>query len=352
MASLSPSEALVLVTGGSGFLGTYCIIALLNAGYQVRTTIRSLTKSSFITTSLKTGGISDASLKNLSFIAADLTKDEGWPKAAEGCTYILHVASPFPANLPKHEDDLIIPAREGTLRVLRAAKISGVKRVVVTSSFAAVAYGHPAQSSPFTEESWTDTLSLDVTPYEKSKTVAERAAWDYVNSPEGEGLELSVINPVGIFGPVLSSDFSTSIILIQRQLNGDLAGCPRLVFGIVDVRDCASPHLLAMTHPKAAGERFIGISGKAMSVQEIAFCLKERMPNEARRTKTRILPDWLVRFIALFDGEVRSVAPMIGKRIDGSGEKAKKVLRWEPRSREDAVVATGESLVRLGLLKK
>ncbi|KAF8858231.1 nucleoside-diphosphate-sugar epimerase [Acephala macrosclerotiorum] len=349
---VSPSETLVLVTGGSGFLGMYCIIALLNAGYHVRTTIRSLSKTSSVKTSLKTGGITDTSLKSVSFVAADLTKDEGWSQAVAGCTYILHVASPFPANLPKHEDDLIIPAREGTLRVLRAAKKADIKRVVVTSSIAAIAYGHPAKSIPFTEESWTNISGPDVTPYEKSKTIAERAAWNFVKSEEGKGLELSVVNPVGIFGPVLSEDFSASIILIQRLLNGDLAGCPNLVFGIVDVRDCASLHLLAMTNPAAAGERFLAIAGPAMCVQEIAMCLKDRMPEEARRTKTRVLPDWLVKCIALFDAEVKSVAPMIGKRIDGSGEKAKRVLGWEPRVREDAIVATGESLVRLGLLKK
>lgn len=346
----SPSETLVLVTGGSGFLGSYCTLYLLEAGYVVRATVRTISKSSAVKEALKNAGVTESSLDRLSFFAVDLTKDEGWDKATSGCTYVLHVASPFPSRLPKHENDLIIPAREGSLRVLRAAKAAGVKRVVLTSSFAAVGYGHPAQSSPFTEESWTNISGSDVAPYTKSKTLAERAAWDFIKSPEGQGLEMSVVNPVGIYGPVLSGDFATSIILVQRLLNGNLPGCPNLTFGIVDVRDVASLHLLAMTSPAAAGERFLAIAPRSMTVQEIAITLKRKLPELSKRTPTRVLPNFLIRIVALFDPATASVIPQLGKFKDATNIKAKELLGWEPRSREDAIVATAESLVKLGLV--
>lgn len=347
----SPSETLVLVTGGSGFLGSFCIIDLLKAGYIVRATVRSLSQSSPVKDSLKNAGVEESSLDRLSFFAADLTKDEGWAQAVAGCTYVLHVASPFPAHTPKHENDLIIPAREGSLRVLRASKAAGVKRVVLTSSFSAVAFGHPSQTAPFTEESWTNTSGSDVSPYTKSKTLAERAAWDFVKSPDGQGLELSVIIPVGIYGPVLSKDFSTSIILVQRLLNGDVPGCPNLSFGIVDVRDVSSLHLLAMTNPAAAGERFIAIAPRSMTVREIAITLKQKLPELTKKTPTRTVPNFLLRIVALFDKEIASVIPMLGLWKDATSEKAKNVLGWEPRTREDALIATAESLVNLGLVK-
>jgi nucleoside-diphosphate-sugar epimerase len=348
----TPSDTLVLVTGGSGFLGAHCVVALLAAGYNVRTTVRSLNRQDEVRKMVQTGGVSDSLLNNLSFAPADLTQDDGWPEAVSGCTYVLHVASPVPTGAPKHEDDLIIPARDGTLRVLRAAKSAGVKRVVVTSSFAAIGYGHPQQDKPFNEETWTNLAGGKLPPYQKSKTIAERAAWDYIESEDGKGLELSVINPMGIFGPILGQDFAPSIILIRRLLDGDIPACPQISFGVVDVRDVASLHLLAMTLDGAPGERFIATSGPAMTIQEMALVLKERLPEVARKTPTRVLPNFLLRIIALFDKEVGLITGELGKKRDGTNEKAKTVLGWNPRSREDALVATAESLVKFDLLKK
>jgi dihydroflavonol-4-reductase len=226
-----------------------------------------------------------------------------------------------------------------------------VKRVVVTSSFAAIGYGHPQQDKPFNEETWTNLASGDVPPYQKSKTIAERAAWDFVKGEDGKGLELAVINPVGIFGPVLGKDFATSIIIVQRLLNGDLPGCPQISFGIVDVRDVASLHLLAMTHEKAAGERFIAISPPSMTIQEMALVLKKRLPELAKKAPTRVLPNLLLRIVGLFDKEVAFIIGELVKK-DATNEKAKRILGWSPRSPEDALVASAESLVKFGLLKK
>jgi dihydroflavonol-4-reductase len=268
-----------------------------------------------------------------------------------GCAYVLHVASPFPPTLPKHEDELIVPAREGALRVLRAARDAGVKRAVLTSSFAAVGYGHKPQKAPFTEESWTDPAGDDVRPYVKSKTLAERAAWDFI-ARGGGALELSVVNPVGVFGPVLGPDYSTSILLIQRLMDGAMPGCPRLIFGVIDVRDVADLHLRAMTNPAAKGERFLAVSGDFMTVQQIAKTLKGRMGAAAKRVPTNQIPDFLVRLAAIRDPAVQQILPELGKFKNASNEKARRLLGWAPRSPEDAVVATAESLVALGLLKE
>jgi len=243
-----------------------------------------------------------------------------------------------------------VPARDGTLRVLRAARDAGVKRVVLTSSFTAIGYGHLPQHAQFNENVWTDLRSGDVLPYAKSKTLAERAAWDFIAN-EGGGLELSVINPVLVLGPVLGRDFSPSIMLVQRLLEGAIPGCPRLYFGIVDVRDVADLHVRAMTHPAAKGERFLAVAGDFISVREIAAVLKTRLGPAAGRVPTRHVPDWLVRVVALFHPQARQILPELGKVKNGSGEKARRLLGWAPRSREDAIAATGESLVRLGLLK-
>lgn len=339
---------LVLVTGGSGFIGAHCILQLLQAGHQVRTTVRSLARESEVRAMLKVGGV-DAG-DRLTFAAADLTGDAGWPEAVAGCAYVLHVASPFPPAIPKHEDDLIIPAREGALRVLRAARDAGVKRVVLTSSFAAIGYGQKPKGRPFNETDWTDPAGDDVRAYVKSKTLAERAAWDFIER-EGSAMELSVVNPVGVFGPVLGPDYSTSILLVQRLMDGAMPGCPRLYFGAVDVRDVASMHITCMTHLGAKGERFLATAGDFLSVAQIARILKTRMGPSAKRVPTMEIPDFLVRLAAARDEAVQQILPELGKRKNGSNEKARRVLGWQPRTNEECIVATAESLVALGLLK-
>lgn len=338
------SGELVLVTGGSGFIGAHCILQLLNAGYRVRTSVRSLSREGGVRAMLKAGGAEPGAA--LSFVAADLMSDAGWDDAVAGCRCVLHVASPFPPGVPRHEDELIVPARDGALRVLKAARDAGVKRVVLTSSFAAVGYGHPQSDRPFTEESWTDPDGGGITAYVKSKTLAERAAWAFI-AREGSGLELSVVNPVGVLGPVLGPDYSTSIQLVQRLLDGAMPGIPRLSFGVVDVRDVADLHLRAMTDPAAKGERFLAVTGDFITIQEIAQVLKARLGDAARKVPTRLLPNWLIRFSALFDATAAQVVPELGKVKNATNEKARRLLGWTPRSREEAIVSTAESLARL-----
>ena len=337
--------SLVLVTGGSGFVGSHVILQLLNAGHLVRTTVRSLTREASVRDMVK-GADVDAGAR-LSFVAADLTRDDGWAEAVAGCDFVIHVASPIPAVAPKSEDDLIVPARDGVLRVLKAARDGKVKRVVFTSTCGAIYYGHPPQQAPFDETSWTN-LNGEMSAYVKSKALAERAAWDFM-AAEGGALELTVVNPAGIFGPVLGRDYSSSIELVTRLMNG-MPGCPQLHFGVVDVRDVADLHVRAMTHPAAKGERFIAVSGNAMSMLEIAHVLAARLGDAARKVPTRQLPNWLVRFVALFDPQMRQLLPMLGKIRHATSAKAERMLGWKPRSREDAIVATAESLLKFGII--
>jgi nucleoside-diphosphate-sugar epimerase len=341
----------VLVTGGSGFIASHTILQLLAAGYQVRTTVRNLSREGDVRAMLKNGGCDQAS--RLSFVAADLMSDAGWPAAVSGCEYGLHIASPFPAAMPKDENELIVPARDGAVRVLRAARDAGVKRVVQTSSFAAVGYGQTPRErglAVFTEEDWTNPNGPDVVPYTKSKTLAEQAAWEFIER-EGGGLELAVVNPVGVFGPVLGPDYATSILLVERLMNGTMPGVPRVCFGVVDVRDVADLHLRAMTNPAAKSERFLAVAGDFMWIAEIAEVLKARMGDAAKRVPTRELPNWLVWLAILKEPAVKQILPELGKWKNATSEKAQRVLGWRPRSREDSVVATAESLVELGLVK-
>jgi dihydroflavonol-4-reductase len=345
------SGELVLVTGGSGFVGAHCILALLAGGYRVRTTVRDLSRTEHVCDKLRTGGAGEGA-DAVEFVAADLESDEGWAEAVDGVDYVLHVASPFPAGVPKHEDELIVPAREGALRVLRAAREAGVKRVVLTSSFAAIGYSDERIDRPYTEEDWSDPNGSRTSAYAKSKTLAERAAWQFVTDGSGAGPELAVVNPVAILGPVLGPDPSTSIQLVQRLLDGDVPGAPHLSYGLVDVRDVADLHVRAMTHPDAAGDRFLAVAGDFASMHEIALVLKARLGDRAKRVPTRTLPNWLVRLIGRFDPSIRAIILELGVTKQASNDKAKTVLGWRPRSNDDAILATAESLEKLGLLKK
>lgn len=337
----------VLVTGGSGFLAGYCILALLRAGYEVRTTLRSLAREPALRQGLAGAGV-DAG-DRLQIAIADLLDDAGWDDAVAGCAYVLHVASPLSAAVPKNEDELIQPARDGTLRVLHAAHRAGVKRVVLTSSFAAIGYGRPV-SKAYDERDWTDAQAPGLAAYPKSKTLAEQAAWAFADS-EGRGLELSVVNPVGIFGPLLGPDLSASIQLIKAMLEGRLLALPRLMFGVVDVRDVADLHLRAMTDSAAAGERFLATAGDFLTMTAIAHALKDGLGERAAKVSTRVLPDWLVRLASRFSATARQAAtPELGRAKTATSAKAIAMLGWQPRPAAQALVAAGESLLRLGLV--
>ncbi|MBS2553833.1 aldehyde reductase, partial [Catenulispora sp. NL8] len=338
----------VLVTGGSGFVGVHCILRLLQTGHSVRTTVRSPAREEAVRAMLRTSGVEAGDA--LSFAYADLTADAGWADAAKDCEHVLHVASPFPWGVPEHEDELIVPARDGTLRVLRAAGEAGVRRVVLTSSFAAISYGHADRGKTLSEQDWTELDGPHVGAYAKSKTLAERAAWEFVKR-RGGSPELTVINPGGVLGPALGSELPTSLILIQRLLDRDLPALPRLSYSVVDVRDLAELHLRAMTDPAAAGERFLAVAGPPMWIADIARVVHDQLGAAGRRVPTRVLPDALVRMAALFDKSLRPFLPELGKVKKADGSKAGRVLGWETRSTEETIVASAESLISLGLVK-
>jgi nucleoside-diphosphate-sugar epimerase len=340
--------SMVLVTGGSGFLAGHAILKLLDAGHTVRTTLRDLTRGDEVLSNLGRAGADTGG--RVTFVAADLNRDEGWADAVKGCEYVLHVASPFPAQAPKDDDELIRPARDGTLRVLRAARDAGVRRLVMTSSFGAVGYGHPPRKPPFTEADWTNLDGKGVTGYIKSKTLAERAAWDFVRV-EGQALEFSVVAPVGIFGPVLGPDIGSSVQIIQRMLEGGMPATPRTYFAMVDVRDAADLHVEAMTAPAARGERFLAAAGETVSMLDVAKMLRAGLGETAAAVPKKQLPDAAVHALAVVNPAMRAVASQLGIVRNVSNEKARKVLDWTPRPNAEIVTATGEALLRLGLAK-
>lgn len=340
------SEKLVLVTGGAGFIATHCIIKLLNAGYRVRATLRSLNREDEVRNMLRTGGVNAGS--RLTFIEADLTSDHNWNEAVTGCEYVLHVASPTPIVAYKHEDEMIIPAREGVLRVLRAASSNGVKRVVLTSAIGAVVYGHKPQNAPFDETFWSD-ISGKSPAYQKSKTIAEKAAWDFI-AIDNNGMELATVNPTAVMGPVLGTDFSHSIHIIKNMLTGKVPGCPKINSGFVDVRDVAELHLLAMTHPAAKNQRFIATGGPSIWLTEVAQILKQNLGDAASKVSTKELPSAALRIAALTQPNLKATIPLLGIIMNATSAKAIELLGWSPRSTQEAIVATAESLIALDLL--
>ncbi len=328
----------VLVTGGSGFLGGWCVAELLRRGYRVRTTVRDLSRETEVRA--KVAAQVDAA-DRLSVHAADLQSDEGWERAVAGCDYVLHVASPFPSAQPKDPDELIVPAREGTLRVLRAALEAGVERVVLTSSVAAVRGGVKSAPAPLTEADWTDGDNAELQPYTRSKTLAERAAWDLV-AERGETAKLAVVNPGAILGPVLGAESSTSLGIVERLLKG-MPGTPRIGFSVVDVRDVADLQIRAMTAPEAGGERFIAVA-RFQWMADIAAVLRERLGPAAAKVPKRGVPDFVVRGMGLFDPSVRAIAGQLGEKVELSSAKAESTLGWLPRPVEETIVDCARSL--------
>jgi nucleoside-diphosphate-sugar epimerase len=338
------SSDLVLVTGASGYVASQCILRLLEDGYQVRGTLRSLRRADEVRGWLARGrgGMDPAAA--LSFVQAELTDAAGWDVAMADVRYVLHVASPIPPTTPKNADDLIVPARDGTLNVMRAAARAGVERVVQTSSLAAICYGRDNPNDHvFTETDWTDPNHRDNSPYTRSKTIAERAAWDELPNL-GQQLQWVAINPALVLGPVLDRDASASVQVVAKLLNGDFPGLPRLSYPIVDVRDLADLQIRAMTSQPAAGQRYIGSAG-FLSMKEIADALRTGLGEQANKVPIRGLPNWMVRLVGLFDGEVRGQTFELGKIRKASSAKAQTQLGWTPRPVEHTIVDTATSLM-------
>lgn len=330
----------ILVTGGSGYIAGYLIRQLVAGGWSVNTTIRSLAREAEVRRIL---GVPEASLK---VFAADLTDDAGWAEAMAGCSHVAHVASPFPAGVVKNEDDLIVPARAGALRALRFAKASGVERFVLTSSVAAIAYGHGAETRPYTEADWTDVSAPKVGAYVKSKTIAERAARDWM-AAEGAGMEFCTVNPSAVLGPLLSKDYSPSILFVQRLMDGSMPGIPNLGFAVVDVRDLADLHVRALEAPGMDGERFIG-AGKFLWMKQVAAMLRADLGAQAPK---RGVPDFVVRAMALFDGSLRQVTGELGRSRTVDASHALNVLGWKTRPAEESILDTARSLIEHGVVR-
>jgi dihydroflavonol-4-reductase len=335
----------VLVTGGTGFLGGWCSAELLRRGYVVRTTVRDLRRADDVRASVAAAGVEAG--ERLSVVAADLGADDGWAEAVAGCDYVLHLASPFPPAQPKDPDELIVPARDGALRVLGASLDAGVRRVVMTSSVAAVRHGRaPSADAPYNETDWTDPEDTRRTPYVRSKTIAERAAWDHVRARGAES-RLATVNPGAIIGPVLSDDRSYSLQVIERLLDG-MPAVPRLGFVFVDVRDVADLHIRAMTDPAAGGERFLAVD-RFLWMKDVGRILRERLGPAAAKVPTRVAPDLLIRVMGIFDPSIRTIVSDLGQSATYTAEKAKSTLGWKPRPIEDSIADTAQSLVERGL---
>ena len=335
-------DQMVLVTGGSGFLGGWCLVELLRRGYRARTTIRDLSREQEVRASVRSEVDAE---DRLEVRAADLTRDQGWAEAIEGCDYVLHVASPFPPAQPKDPDELIVPARDGTLRVLRESLAAGVGRVVVTSSVAAVRHGGNSgrPGRELTELDWSDPDNLELSPYVRSKTIAERAAWDYMRA-EGAEEKLVTVQPGAIIGPVLGRDRSYSLQAVERMLTGRMPGLPALGFSFIDVRDVAALEVGALTAPEAAGQRLIA-AGRFLWLSDVAAILRERLGPDARKVPRRRVPNVVVRAMARFDPEVRSVTGDLGVKTAYSMENAERRVGWSPRPVEETIVECARSLL-------
>lgn len=335
------AKGVVLVTGASGYIAGFTIKALIADGWAVRGTLRDMARAAKLRETLQ--------VQDLALVAADLGADVGWAEACAGVDHVLHIASPIPDRAPEDDDELIIPARDGTLRVLRAARDAGVRRTVMTSSVAAICYGMDDRSGTFTEADWTNPDHPDTYAYVRSKTLAERAARDFM-AAEGGSMEFCSINPGAVLGPVLGRDFSPSLEVVRKLMGGELPGCPRLGFPLVDVRDVADLHLRAMTANGMAGQRFIA-AGPFLWMVDIAEILKFRLGAEARKVPTRSLPDWLLKLSARFDPTVRMVIPELGRARHCDAGHARAVLGWTPRPVEETIVDCAKSLLGARLVK-
>jgi dihydroflavonol-4-reductase len=338
----------VLVTGGSGYIAGYTIRQLVAEGWTVRTTVRSMAREAELRRLL------DVDNARLSFHEADLENDEGWAEAVAGCTHVAHIASPFPGNSVRDPQDLIRPARDGVLRALRFAHDAGVQRFVMTSSSAAIAYGHVPDRDIYTEADWTNPDYPGTPAYTQSKAIAERAARDWIKAegrgPDGTKMEFCTINPVMVCGPVMSADYSTSVMLIEKILSGSLGGAPDFGFGIVDVRDVADIHVRALLADNMDGERLIA-SGPFLKIVEIAHILKERLGAQGRRVATRKIPNFLIRLAALFSPTVAQVTGELGKTRNLDASHARDVLGWVPRPVEETLIDCAQSLIGHGIVR-
>ncbi len=336
-------ERTVLVTGGTGFLGGWCVVEALRQGHRVRATVRDLARESGLRAAVARQ--IDAG-ERLEVVSADLTSEEAWPHAVAGCQYVLHVASPFPAKQPKDPDELIVPARDGTLRVLGASLDAGAERIVMTSSVAAVrnARGGALHGErELTEDDWSDPNGPDMNAYSCSKVIAERAAWELVRERDAEQ-RLVTIQPGAIVGPVLGPDRSYSLQAIARLLGGEMPGLPKLGFAYSDVRDVAALHVAAASAPDAGGQRLIA-AGEFLWFSDVARILRERLGADATKVPTRRVPNFVVRAMAMVDPEVRSIAHELGWELRFSVENARRRVGWEPRPVEETIVDCARSLL-------
>ncbi|MBC1986852.1 NAD-dependent epimerase/dehydratase family protein [Listeria sp. FSL L7-0478] len=337
----------VLVTGGTGFLGMHIIFQLLQKGYRVKTTVRSLKSKDNVIKILKNNGITD--FTHLSFVELDLSKDAGWKEAMLDCEYVLSVASPVFFGKFKNEDELIRPAIDGITRILKAAKAAKVKRVVMTSNFGAIGFSNSDKTSITTEAFWTDEFAKGLSAYEKSKLIAEKEAWKFMEN-ETE-LEFATINPVAIFGPSQSSHVSGSFDLLKNLLNGSMKRVINIPLNVVDARDVADLHIRAMITKEANGERFIASTDGEISMEDIAHLLRQKRPDLVSKMPQKTLPNIAIRAAALFNKHAKEGELMINMNRQISNEKAKKILGWTPIStKEEAVLAAVDSLAKYGLL--